>query len=100
MPRLHSRTHSADAPIWQRSGMEVVMRVRDIMTKEVETVPPTATVHEAWSLMREKRIRHLVVTKDGNVVGVVSDRDVRLPSFFGEPLTEVMTDPAITIGPN
>jgi acetoin utilization protein AcuB len=76
------------------------MRISDIMTKDVKTVPPTSTVGEAADLMRRKRIRHLVVKKGGRVIGVVSDRDVRSPSFFAEPLTEVMTEPAITIGPN
>jgi CBS domain-containing protein len=76
------------------------MRISDIMTKDVKTVPPTWTVNEAADLMRRKHIRHLVVTKKSQVLGVVSDGDVRLPSFFAEPLTEVMTVPAITIGPN
>jgi CBS domain-containing protein len=41
-----------------------------------------------------------VVKKGGRVIGVVSDRDVRAPSFLAEPITEVMSDPAITVGPN
>jgi acetoin utilization protein AcuB len=76
------------------------MRICEIMTKEVETVRPTATVRDAADLMRRKHVRHLVVKKDGKVVGVVSDRDVTVPSFFGEPLAEVMTGPALTIRPN
>lgn len=76
------------------------MRICEIMTKKVETVRPTATVRDAADLMRRKHVRHLVVKKHGKVVGVVSDRDVTAPSFFGEALAEVMTEPALTIGPN
>jgi CBS-domain-containing membrane protein len=48
---------------------------QDVMTKEVQTVPPTASADEAWSLMRLKRIHHLVVTQGVGVLGVLSDRD-------------------------
>src|SRR5262245_18836489 len=76
------------------------MRISEIMSKEVETVGPTCTVDEAADLMRQKHIRHLVIARDGDVLGVVSDRDMRSPRLFGERLTDVMSDPAITIRPN
>jgi len=76
------------------------MRIHEIMTKHVETIPPTWTVDETADFMSQKRIRHLVVKADGKIVGVVSDRDVHFPALFGETVTEVMTEPAITIGPN
>src|SRR5262245_16937716 len=79
---------------------KVAMRIHEIMTKRVETISPTWTVEEAVDLMRTKRIRHLVVKADGKVVGVVSDRDVHFPALFGERVNEVMTEPAVTIGPN
>src|SRR5262245_24214554 len=79
---------------------KVAMRIREIMTKHVETIPPTWSVGEAADLMRQKRLRHLVVKSNGAVVGVVSDRDVSFPSLYGEPVSEIMSEPVVTIGPN
>lgn len=51
-------------------------RVRDIMTTEVVTVPPAATVEDCHLLMHQRRIRHLPVAAEGKVVGMLSSRDV------------------------
>ncbi|HEY7186807.1 MAG TPA: CBS domain-containing protein [Vicinamibacterales bacterium] len=52
------------------------MRVQDVMSRGVSTVSAAATAAEAWELMRLKRIHHLVVTEGGEIVGVISDRDM------------------------
>ncbi len=54
------------------------MRVRDIMTISCIAAPPTMPVLEARQLMIEKRIRHLLVTDGPKLVGIVTDRDIRL----------------------
>jgi acetoin utilization protein AcuB len=54
------------------------MRVRDMMTKDVITVPAEMPVLEARQLMVQKRIRHLLVTENGKLVGIITDRDIRL----------------------
>ena len=51
------------------------MRVFEVMTEGVQTVPPTMPAAEAWELMRRRRIHHLVVTRNSDVVGILSDRD-------------------------
>ncbi len=55
-----------------------MMRVRDLMTISCVTAPPTMPVLEARRLMIEKRIRHLLVTDGPGLVGIVTDRDIRL----------------------
>ena len=50
--------------------------VREIMTQVVVTVRPGNTVEECMGLMTEKRIRHLPVVVEGQVVGVISIGDV------------------------
>jgi CBS domain-containing protein len=50
--------------------------VREIMTQVVVTVRPENTVEECMGLMTEKRIRHLPVVVEGQVVGVISIGDV------------------------
>jgi CBS domain-containing protein len=50
--------------------------VSKVMTSEVITVSPTATVQQVLDLFTEKRCRHLPVVEDGSVVGVISIGDV------------------------
>jgi CBS domain-containing protein len=54
------------------------MRVRDIMTSRPITVDPEMPMLEARQRMADARIRHLVVTEGSRVVGIVTDRDIRL----------------------
>jgi acetoin utilization protein AcuB len=54
------------------------MYVGRIMHKHLVTVPPDTTLRKAKEIIQEKRINHLlVVNKDQDLVGIVSDRDVK-----------------------
>ena len=50
--------------------------VRDVMTSRVVYARPDLTLEECLALMTDKRIRHLPVMKDEEVVGVVSIGDL------------------------
>src|SRR5574342_1019414 len=50
--------------------------VREIMTGRVMCVRPDQTVEECMAMVTEKRIRHLPVVVDDEVVGVVSIGDL------------------------
>jgi len=52
------------------------MKVKDVMTKEPKTCTPDMTVAEAAHLMWEGDCGILPVTDDGELVGVVTDRDM------------------------
>ena len=52
------------------------MRVTEIMTRNVVSVPVDATLVEAAELMRDYDIGFLPVIASGIVVGVVTDRDL------------------------
>jgi acetoin utilization protein AcuB len=52
------------------------MNARDVMTPNPVTVSAHARVAEAWDLMRELDVRHVPVVDAGELVGMVSDRDV------------------------
>lgn len=83
------------------------MRVRDVMTERVKTIPAAATADDAWTLMRSHRIHHLVVLEGREIVGVISDRDlggrrgaaVRSHRMVSELMTEhvVTADPELTV---
>jgi CBS domain-containing protein len=49
--------------------------VQDIMLKEPISVSPNLGIIQAMHLMREKRVACLPVTKDGKLVGIVTERD-------------------------
>jgi CBS domain-containing protein len=50
--------------------------VREIMSSPVITIAPDKTVDDAMRLMTARRIRHLPVVRDGEVLGVVSIGDL------------------------
>ena len=53
------------------------LKVRDLMTEEVQSLSTEDTAMAAWDLMDAKRIRHVPVVDDfGEVVGLLSERDL------------------------
>ena len=47
------------------------------MTGNLVTLSPKASVAEALTLCRERRIRHIPIVEEGRLIGIVSDRDLR-----------------------
>lgn len=52
------------------------MTVRDVMTSPVIAVEPTERLLDAFNIMRRKQIKHLPVVEDGQIIGILSDRDL------------------------
>ena len=77
------------------------MRVYEVMSKSVETVHPQVAASEAKTRMRNRRIRHLVVTRGGELQGIVSERDLggtKLPKTLGKwTVGDLMTAPVVTV---
>ena len=92
------------------------MTIRELMTGGLITVRRETPVLEARDLMAKERIRHLLVTEvGGGLVGIVTDRDIRLnlpsqaTSLSAQEINhrllklavgEIMTRSVITIGPD
>jgi acetoin utilization protein AcuB len=57
---------------------KVIPTVQKFMTYNPITINASKTVAEAQSVMKEKQIRHLPVVEQDKIVGIISDRDVRL----------------------
>jgi len=57
------------------------MKVKECVTREVVTISPNASAREAFVLMKSLGIRHLVVVKEGVILGIVTDRDLRHPKI-------------------
>lgn len=50
--------------------------VKEIMSKEVVTITPEASMHEAASVMGERHIGSLIVKKYDTPVGIITERDL------------------------
>ncbi len=60
-----------------RKGPDALsMRVRECMTPDPFTCSRETTVDDLMAQMTEKRVRHLPVTEEGKIVGVISIGDV------------------------
>lgn len=70
------------------------MKLKDIMTKEVETVSPKDTLKEAAQKMRVRDIGFLPVSDGDKVLGVVTDRDLILRAIAEgmDPKTRIGDD--------
>jgi len=79
------------------------MRVQEVMTENVRTVPVDTPAEQAWSLMKTDGIHHLVVTDGRRIVGVLSNRDGGRRSAGARDMPtvqELMTKPVVTIEPD
>lgn len=53
------------------------MLVQDIMQADLFTITPETRLPEALRLVQRRGVRHLPVVENGNLVGIVSDRDLK-----------------------
>ncbi|HKJ60111.1 MAG TPA: CBS domain-containing protein [Halobacteriales archaeon] len=81
------------------------MLVSEVMTENVVTVPVDRTLGDAVRLMLEFRIGSVIVTRDGDPSGIVTETDVLIAGHqTGEPLDtipleEAMSHPLVTVEP-
>lgn len=87
------------------------MKIEDWITQEVVTIGPEASVKEAFRLMKSLGIRHLPVVRNGDLLGMVTDRDLRRPKLSDVfrswdeayrlndeiQVEDVMTTPVVTV---
>lgn len=79
------------------------MRVQEVMTEGVQTVLSTMSADDAWELMRRQGIRHLVVTRGRDVVGILSASDAGGRSGAsvraGKTVADLMTGHVASVAP-
>ena len=86
-------------------GSESILTARDIMNKEIVTVKCDTGVSDAMKLLVEMKISGMpVVDTDGNIVGIVSEKDII--DFFagGKNITkakvrDIMTSEVVSFSP-
>lgn len=77
------------------------MTVSEVMTRNVCAVPGDMAVDDARALMRRKGIHHVAVTRNAELVGIASSRDLtrRRRSSARVTVADVMTRHVLTVDP-
>lgn len=78
--------------------MKQMPLIQKYMTPMPQMIEAKAPIQAALTVMREFRIRHLPVQEAGKLVGILSDRDIKLASAFGDAAT-LTVDSAMTESP-
>ncbi|GMB08581.1 CBS domain-containing protein [Thermolongibacillus altinsuensis] len=73
----------------RRPGSNSVM---DVMSKDIITVSPSTSIHEAAELMAKHQIRRLPVVEDGKLVGMVSLGDLATNRYSDEKAGEALSE--------
>ncbi|MFC1754899.1 ATP-binding protein [Thermoproteota archaeon] len=63
-------------PDWKIVDKIHSLKVSEIMTKDLRTVPEAQSYTSVLELMQRHSIRHMPVTKNGRIIGIVSLRDL------------------------
>jgi IMP dehydrogenase len=85
----------------QAAAVRAVKRYESGMVVNPITVAPDQTLADVLALMAKHRISGIPVTeKDGRLVGIITNRDVRFAEHPAQPVSELMTrDDLATVGP-
>jgi CBS domain-containing protein len=79
--------------------------VSKIMTRTVVKTAPSSNVRDAARLMYEKNIGSLVISDDGAILGILTERDIlRFIDSGGDldavPVSDLMTKKVVTVSPD
>ncbi len=83
--------------------MKTVKQVLDVKGYELHSIPPTASVYDALQKMAQQEIGALVVLSEGELAGIVSERDyARKVILKGRhskdtPVSDIMTRNVICV---
>ncbi|MFC5181764.1 CBS domain-containing protein [Actinomadura harenae] len=78
----------------------------DVMTTRPRSLPRDATLHEAARLMRDEGVGDVLVTVDGRLCGMVTDRDIVVRAVAEDrdaritPLGEICSADLATVRPD
>ena len=82
----------------QAEEVDRVKRSESGMIVDPITIAPDKKISDALALMERYRISGVPVTRDGKLVGILTNRDLRFESRFDLPISDVMTkDHLITV---
>lgn len=85
--------------------MNRFLRVSEMMSTQLVTVPPFAPIGDAARLMRERGIGSVLVCDGASVLGIVTERDIvgavaQNRDTAKSPVTEIMTRDPVMVPPD
>ena len=82
----------------QQQALEVtkVKKYESGMVVDPVTIEPDAPVHKAVALMRQHEISGIPVTKNGRLVGILTNRDLRFEKNLDQKVEAMMTRDLVT----
>jgi len=83
--------HKNLPPKAQAAEVAKVKRFESGVLRDPLTVPPEMPVREVIALQRERKISGFPVVKNGKVVGIVTNRDLRFETQLDQPVKAIMT---------
>jgi IMP dehydrogenase len=91
--------HKNMTPRAQAAEVAKVKRFESGVVKDPITVPPTMSVRDVLALTRQHRISGLPVVDGRQVVGIVTNRDLRFETSLDQPVANIMTkrDKLVTV---
>src|SRR3954471_5798214 len=83
--------HRNLTPEQQANEVDKVKRSESGMIVDPVTMSPEAKVSDALEMMRKYKISGVPITKNGKLVGILTNRDLRFETRFDIPISKVMT---------
>ncbi|HSF09035.1 MAG TPA: IMP dehydrogenase [Nitrospirales bacterium] len=91
--------HRALSPDMQASEVDKVKKSESGMILSPITISPDHTIRDAHHLMATYRISGIPVTKDGKLVGILTNRDLRFENRLDLKVSQVMTKNNLVTAP-
>ena len=84
---------------------DMMRPLSDLMSNELLSVTPDTSIQKTAALMSEHRFSSILVMVDENLVGIVTDRDIRSRAvakglFLDQPVSQIMTPDPLTLIPS
>ncbi len=92
--------HKNMTPEEQATEVDQVKKSESGMIVDPITMDPDQKIYEALEVMKKYRISGVPVTKNGQLVGIMTNRDLRFETNLDQPISNVMTkDKLVTVPP-
>jgi IMP dehydrogenase len=92
--------HKNMTPAEQALEVDQVKKSESGMIVDPITMDPDQKIYEALAVMKKYRISGVPVTKNGKLVGIMTNRDLRFETNLEQPISNVMTkDALVTVPP-
>ncbi|MGD8577210.1 MAG: IMP dehydrogenase, partial [Thiohalophilus sp.] len=75
----------------QAEHVRQVKKFESGVIKDPTTVTPETSIHDVLALTRAQNISGVPVVKGGELVGIVTSRDLRFETHYEEPVSNIMT---------